>query len=326
MATKLGTVLLLLAFSCLLVRTSLGQDRPQSAPSSPQQSSPPQAKAPTPDTAGQPAKPQKPLTLREKAQIMLEDGVHDPSADRRAHAVAALGLLQNDRKARQEALRALKDDKSEVRAAAATALGSMHASQARRELVAALDDSNPSVVLAAANSLLQLKDPIGYQVYYQVLTGEQKVGRNFVQREFADLHDKRKVMQLGLDEGIGFVPFAGIPYTVLKMVLKDDSAQVRVVAAQNLANDPNPNSGFALIQALSDKNWVVRVTALKALAHRRHSILLPQIAPSLDDEKEEVRYFAAACVLQLDRVKDARRQANTHAAANTKLSNPGAGR
>ncbi len=243
---------------------------------------------------------------------MLNDALSDASADRRARAVAALGLLPNDPQARRHSIKALKDEKSEVRAAAATALGSMHAVQARHELEAMLDDSDPTVVLAAANSLLQLKDRAAYQVYYGVLTGEQKASKGFVQQELAILHDKKKIAQLGLDEGIGFVPFAGIPYTVLKMVLKDTSAGARAAAAQKLASDPDPASGYALVDALADKSWVVRVAALEALAHRRDSSLLPKIAPSLSDDKEEVRLFAAACVVQLSRLKGARQVPPNH--------------
>ena len=33
-------------------------------------------------------------------------------------------------------------------------------------------DSEPSVVLTAANSLLLLHDDVGYDTYYEVLTGE----------------------------------------------------------------------------------------------------------------------------------------------------------
>jgi len=38
----------------------------------------------------------------------------------------------------------------------------------------ALSDRNPAVVLAVAHALQVLNDPAGYEVYYEVLTGERK--------------------------------------------------------------------------------------------------------------------------------------------------------
>jgi HEAT repeat protein len=54
----------------------------------------------------------------------------------------------------------LRDEKPNVRSAAATALGSMHAEHAVGNLEEALGDSEPSVVLAAANSLLLHDDKL----------------------------------------------------------------------------------------------------------------------------------------------------------------------
>jgi len=47
----------------------------------------------------------------------------------------------------------------------------MQAQHANVELEGALQDSEPTVVLAAANSLLLLHDNLGYDIYY-VLTGD----------------------------------------------------------------------------------------------------------------------------------------------------------
>lgn len=289
----------------LLFAASLSAQNPQSPPPA---QNPPQGGTPVETEGAKPAdfaKTQKPQPLRERAESILQEGLADDNMERRAKAVAALGLLRNDPRARRDAVKALHDEKSAVRAAAAAALGSMHAVSARQELEAVLDDPDPSVVLAAANSLLEMKDRAAYEVYYGVLTGEQKTSKGFVRQELAILHDKKKMAQIGLDEGIGFVPFAGIPYSVLKMVLKDDSSGARAAAARKLASDPDPASRDALVDALGDKSTIVREAALDALAHRRDPSLLIRVAPSLDDDKDEVRFFAAACVLQLSRSKGA---------------------
>ncbi len=57
-----------------------------------------------------------------QAWSVLYTGLSDNSADKRTTAVQVLGLLPDDPKATEAALKALKDDKPEVRAAAAQAL------------------------------------------------------------------------------------------------------------------------------------------------------------------------------------------------------------
>ncbi len=88
----------------------------------------------------------------------------------------ALGLLPGNAEAETAAVKALQDKKLNVRIAAAAALGSMQAQHANLELEGALQDSEPAVVPAAANSLLLLHDHVGYDVYYDVLNGERRAG------------------------------------------------------------------------------------------------------------------------------------------------------
>jgi len=93
--------------------------------------------------------------------------------------------------------------------AAASALGSMQAQHANVELEGALQDSDPAVVLAVANSLLLLHDNLGYDIYYDVLTGERRAGKGLVKEELSTFKDKKKLAELGLEEGIGFIPICG---------------------------------------------------------------------------------------------------------------------
>ena len=66
-------------------------------------------------------------TPKDKAWTVLYAGLADSNMDKRAKAVQVLGLLPNDPQAEEAALHALKDEKPEVRAAAAAALGDMKA-------------------------------------------------------------------------------------------------------------------------------------------------------------------------------------------------------
>lgn len=264
---------------------------------------PPPHTTPPPEhpAAKSPMAKEKRLTLRERAWLALQDGVKETSAEKRAKAVNALGLLSGNREAEGAAVEALTDEKYNVRSAAATALGGMHAAHAIPQLEKALDDDEPAVVLAAANALMLLKDNRAYDVYYDVLTGKARPSKGFIQEQLKPFHDPKQVAALGFEEGIGFVPFGGIGYEVVKRVLKSssDSSLVRAAAAKKLAHDPNPDSAEALVDATEDKSWIVRASALDAIAQRGDNALLPKITGSLRDSRDDVRYMAAACIVHL---------------------------
>ena len=273
------------------------QPPPAQQPTTP----PPQTAPATPPVSKTPPAKGKRLTERERAWLTLQDGVKETSAEKRAKAVNALGLLSANREAEGMAIEALGDEKYNVRAAAATALGVMHAVHAVPQLEKALDDDEPAVVLAAANSLMLLKDNRAYDVYYDVLTGKARPNKGFIKEQLKPFRDPKQVAALGFEEGIGFVPFAGIGYEVVKRVLKSasDTSLVRAAAAKKLAHDPNPASAEALVNATEDKSWIVRAAALDAIAQRGDKSLLPQISGSLKDTKDDVRYMAAACIVHL---------------------------
>ncbi len=232
------------------------------------------------------------------------------SGDKRAKAVNSLGLLTHSAKAERSAVLALKDDKPNVRAAAAAALGSMRAVHATLELESTLDDGEPAVVLAAANALLQLRDlDSAYEVYYGVLTGTTRTNKGLVKEQLKILKDKKKLAEIGIEQGIGFIPFAGFGYDAFKTIMKSDTSSVRAAAAKKLTHDPSPSSAEALVAATQDKNWLVRAAALEAISERGDKTLLSKINLSLDDEKDDVRFTAAACVAHLSALLGTRAKA-----------------
>lgn len=244
------------------------------------------------------------LPPKQRAWQILHAGIAFESAQKRANAIAALGVLRGNPEAEKLAIAALKDDSSDVRAAAATALGVMHARGARTPLEVALDDREPAVVLAAANSLLTLKETdFAYDIYYGVLTGSMRTKGNPVKAEMKEqmkiLHDKKKIAQLGLEQGVGFIPYGGIGYGVVKTLMKNDNSPMRAAAARKLAHDPDPVSGDALVAATRDKSPLVRTAALEAIAERGDRSLVPKIVDSMEDDKDEVRFTGAACIVQL---------------------------
>jgi HEAT repeat protein len=207
--------------------------------------------------------------------------------------------LIKDRKAGELAESALGDTKPEVRSAAATSLGLMHSTVSIPKLKQALSDKEVSVVLAAARALHEMNDKSGYEVYYEILTGERKGSEGLIAEETAILHEPKKLAEIGFEQGIGYIPFAGMGWDALRVILKNDSSPIRAAAAQMLADDPDPSSAKALVKALQDKNWVVRVAALEAIGKRGDPTLRFSVEPFMYDPKREVRYAAAATALRL---------------------------
>ena len=277
----------------------------QSAPASttPQKSASPapadQATKPALEASAKPA-----LSLRDRSWEILHGGLEIDNTEKRVKAVTALGLMKGNAEAEKLAIAALKDQKTDVRVAAATTLGSMHAVHAKTPLEVALDDNEPAVVLAAANSLMLLKDSnFAYDIYYGVLTGTVRTNNGVIKEQIKEqmkiLHDKKKIAQLGLEQGIGFIPYGGLGYGMVKTLVKSDNSPMRAAAAKKLALDPDPETAKALVTATQDKNWMVRVAALEAIAERGDRSLISKVAPALDDDKDDVRYSGAACIARL---------------------------
>jgi len=236
-----------------------------------------------------------------KAWTFLEGGLAQKGASQRLAAVRVLGLIPDNSHASELAEKALKDTNNAVRAAAATALGQMHAVGADASLKQALNDKSLSVVMAAAHALRLLNDPACYDAYYQIFTGERKNDSGMIAQEMKVLHDPKQVAEMGFNEGIGYVPFAGIGWEALQTMMKDrkDGAAAKAALISALATDPDARTGKVLLTASQNPNWVLRIGALEAIAKRGDSTLLPRIEPRLSDPKREVRYAAAATVIRL---------------------------
>jgi len=247
------------------------------------------------------------------AWAILKAGVSNSSYDKRAKAVQVLGLLKGDAEAQRLATAALQDERPEVRAAAAAALGDMDAKSAADELRNMFGDNDVTVILASARALLNLGDKRGYDVYYAILTGETKAGTGLLESQKKMLKDPQKMAQFGFEQGINFIPFAGLGWGAFKMLRKDDTSPVLAAAALTLAADPDPKSGEALMNAAQlNQSWIVRAAALNALAKRGDPSLIPAAENQLQDQKEEVQYSAAAAVIRLTDI------AQHHSAAQEK--------
>jgi HEAT repeat protein len=245
----------------------------------------------------------RPQSATHRAWELLDRGVTSNSAETRRVAVAALGVVINNVHVIRIAEKSLRDENPRVRAAAATALGSMKARASIPKLIVALNDKEPEVVLAAAQALISLNSQRGYQVYYEVLTGERKGGKNAVEHELDVLKDPKKLAEMGVEEGIGFVPFGGMGLEAFHALRGGTAMGVRAAAAAMLAHDPDGRAATALSDATADPSWHVRVAAIKAIAERGDPRLVSTVLSGLDDDKEAIRFAAAAAVLRLSTAK-----------------------
>ena len=288
--------LLAILVTCCATAASFAQSTAEqgSAPGAAAPQSP--AEKPSQPAAEEPPAPD----LQEKAWQVLQSGLHSKKVAQRTEAVKALSLLSGNRQAIRFSLRALRDKSPRVRAAAASTLGDLHATNTIPALKASLSDRDPSVMLAATHALYVLKDPVAYEIYYAILMGDKKTSAGLIQSQLDRLKDPKQVAQMGFEQGIGFVPYAGMGYEAYRAVKKHDGSPVRASAARYLALDPDPISEDALIQiAVADKDIIVRAAALDALVEKNDSSCMQRLAINLDDDKYPIRYRTAATIIHL---------------------------
>jgi HEAT repeat protein len=247
---------------------------------------------------------------------ILDAGLRQKNSGERLAAVRVLALIPDDPQAVELAENALKDPSAPVRAAAATALGQMHAAAADTDLRLALKDRDLSVVMAAAHALRLLNDSACYEAYYAILTGERTNDSGMIAQEMKVLHDPKQVAEMGLSEGIGYVPFASIPWEALQTIMKDrkDGAAAKAALISALTTDPNVRTSTLLVAASQNRNWVLRIAALEAIARRGDTSLGSSIEKRLQDPRREVRYTAAAALIHLSDLANVRTNTKTPSA------------
>ncbi len=241
----------------------------------------------------------------DKAWQVLTEGL-SRGTTHRTQAVAALGAVGASPRVVQLLEWALGDPEPPVREIAAATLGNVGAKAAIPRLRQALGDEHPEVSFAAANALATLGDPGAREVFLEILAGERSDTHEGISGMVHDarkrFRDKRGLANLGFKEAAGFAlgPFAmGIP--LAEDIVGDESASARAFAADALGRDADPASLKALQGALDDKSWIVRAAAAKALARRNAAAALPRLQTMMEnpDEKQAVRYMAAAAVVRI---------------------------
>ena len=132
-----------------------------------------------------------------------------------------------------------------------------------------------------------------------MLTGEKKSSAGLMEEQKKMLKDPKKLAQFGFEQGVGFIPFGGMGFNVVRTLTKDDVSPVRAAAAKVLANDSDIKTLAALERATTEDSWLVRAAAIDAIRLRHDPSVMPTLKPRLDDTRPEVRYAAAAAIIHI---------------------------
>ena len=243
----------------------------------------------------------------EKARQILEKGLAEGNPDKRKEAVIALSLEGTTGQVFSRLEAALDDKDVKVRLAACGSLAALNDKQSIPPLEKALQDRVPEVSFAAAKALYELDQPIGKEVLLEVLAGEKKTKSGHL------ISEKREAMRMmknpgGLlkfmvKEGVGMAPVPGLGIA-MEALLSDAGVSGRALAATLLAKEKDAATLAALRDALSAKDWSVRAAAVNSLALRNQHEVRSDLVPLLDDNREAVKYRAAAAYLRLERLAE----------------------
>jgi HEAT repeat protein len=132
-------------------------------------------------------------SVRDEAWGILSAGLQDKSTEKRAEAIAALGVAAGDERALKTLEECLQGPKPEIRTAAIVALGDMNAKSPLPKIKALLSGSDAKTTLAIAAVLKQFGDPEGYEIYYELVTGERKNGQKLTD----GIKDRKDLEKMG---------------------------------------------------------------------------------------------------------------------------------
>lgn len=228
----------------------------------------------------------------------------DKSENDRIQAMAALGTMGVDPRAENLIGKAITGKDMDVRTAAILAADKTKNPQLIEELRAALDDPEPQVAYAAAVTLWKMHDSSGEDLLLAVVAGDQKTKPGMIARQkhkaAQDLHSPTTIAKLGIEHGAGFFlgPF-GFGAKAVEFIHKNGGNPDRGAAVDLLAQEHTEEVHQALLDALTDKDFVVRAAAAKGLAQWPGKDTADHLRPLFDDDRTAVRLTAAAAFIRV---------------------------
>jgi len=255
----------------------------------------------------QPAPPLPTATTREARtaaawKILSDSATESKKPQTRIEALSAIGLLRTPQS--EKLLReGMQDSDVDVRTAAILAAGQSRDGNLIGEMRSLLDDKEPQVAFTAAMTLSKMGDRSGEDILMSVVDGDRKTSAGLMhgtQHKISrDLHDPAKMAKLGAVQGAYFLlgPF-GYGITAFQFLHQGGGDLSRASAIEELSQEPREPVRRELVEALGDKDTVVRVAALKGLIGYRDKATSDAVYPLLADNKLPVRLTAASVYLR----------------------------
>jgi HEAT repeat protein/CheY-like chemotaxis protein len=243
-------------------------------------------------------------TVEKLAQSESADSVEpllfalkDEKADVRTAAARGLGRFR-DRRAVEPLLHTLRDPASSARAAAAEALGQLGDAQAVGWLVALLRDAEPSVRSRASQSLKQLgwqPDSDAERALHLMATGTLRqvaaLGAEAIEPLVGLLRSGSTDKHLEAVKALGEMDDRNVIKPLLE-ALQKNMPSVRIAALEMLERFADPSAYEAVERLLKDANASVRAAAVEAAAKCDGKRAVPGLIRALRDASWEVRQAA----------------------------------
>ena len=251
--------------------------------------------------------------VRKTAWEILATAATDNKASRRQSVIVAASTIGTWSKTVNLVESLLRDRDPDVRTVAAAALAEMSSRRSIPALRRVLSDDSAVVRFAAAKSLWQLGDYSGREILTGVLQGDSSPSDGVIKTNLRDankkLHSPKELAFAGLNAASGLLGPLSYGVTMAEQLATDRSASARALSASLLASDSDPASVRELRDALQDKNAAVRTAAAKALGRHPCRSVVEDLHSLLDQEKDEVKYMAAASILRISTNAGGRRRA-----------------
>lgn len=241
----------------------------------------------------------------EAARLILEQGLTERNADRRAEVAMALSLTRVENNPFPLLETAVGDKDMYVQIAACATLAGLRDPRAMALLKKALDSETPEVAFAAAKALYLQGDSDGRRALLDIATGERRAKTGYFSAQRRALFRAMKTpggfFRLAFRYGVGFVPVPGLGMGLSSLagLLADANLSGRAQAIAVLPPVADDETVAMLREALTDEDWTVRAAAVHALAMSEQRTARRDLVPLFQDKKEAVRYRAAAAYLRL---------------------------
>jgi HEAT repeat protein len=233
----------------------------------------------------------------------------------RIDAIAAVGTLGDFPRAVGWLRDAQKDPDRYVRLATVAAMGSSKKPVFVPDLKQALNDSAAEVSFTAAVGLWKMNDKSGENILDAVLAGDRKANRGLVSSEKhqadQDLHSPSKLAEIGAEQGAYALlgPF-GFGLSALRSRNGANGIHPRVIAATLLGEDTSTTSMKRFLDALDDRDPLVRAAAARLLGDYHSKEALDGLSGAIYDAKPAVRFMAAAAYIRAAHPQPEKKEVN----------------